>query len=66
MIEACGVAASEVCVIGDHFGHDFTAPILAGMRALLLDANAPAGDAERVRSLADVPGRVGSPSRIQA
>ena len=64
VIEACGVAAQDICIIGDHVEHDFTGPKQAGMRALLVDANAPADDVERVRSVAVVLQRLGAPPRL--
>jgi putative hydrolase of the HAD superfamily len=51
VIEACGVTANEICVVGDNYEHDVAGPRSAGMRAVLLDPKAAQDDAECVRSL---------------
>jgi len=52
LIEACGVSADEICVIGDNYEHDVAGPRWEGMRAVLLNHHAECDGPECVRSLA--------------
>jgi putative hydrolase of the HAD superfamily len=61
--ESCGVHPSAICFVGDHIEHDFVGAMAAGMQALLIDPHAAPNDPARVRGIAGVLKRIGTPSR---